>query len=119
MSWRAYVDESEPAQRSGAGVYLLAAMVIEDQNEAAAREMALGLRLKGQRKLHWHDENTERRELLIDAVAGLSALHLITVRTDQHAPSERRRRLCLNRPGSGGDPRYGIATGVWSVRLSA
>lgn len=47
MSWRAYVDESEPAQRSGAGVYLLAALVIEEQNEAAAREMALGLRLNG------------------------------------------------------------------------
>ena len=51
MSWR----------RSGAGVYLLAALVIEDQNKAAAREMALGLRLKGQRKLHWHDEATSRR----------------------------------------------------------
>jgi len=57
--------------------------------------MAVGLRLRGQRKLHWHDEDAPRRKHLVDAVAELSALHLVVVRVDQHARPERRRRLCL------------------------
>jgi len=50
MAWTAYVDESEPDPRSGsAGVYLLAAALIEDIEEGAAREVVAGLRLPGRR----------------------------------------------------------------------
>jgi hypothetical protein len=95
VSWRAYVDESEPDQRSGAGTYLLAAAVIEDQHEDAAVAATRALLLAGQRKLHWHDEGAARRAQLINAVSDLPALYLITVRTDRLARPERRRRLCL------------------------
>ena len=95
MSWSAYVDESEPDPRFGAGVYVLAAALVEQQDQLTVQEAMTGLRLKGQRKLHWRDEDTGRRKLLAETVAELPALHLIVVKIDQHASSERRRRLCL------------------------
>jgi hypothetical protein len=97
MSWCAYVDESEPNSRPGAGVYLLAAALIERRDHEAVRTAALDLRLKGQRKLHWHDENTARRKVLIETVAQLPALHLIIIRSDPLVRSERRRAMCLSR----------------------
>jgi len=98
MAWTAYVDESEPDPRSGsAGVYLLAAALIEDIEEGAAREVVAGLRLPGQKKLHWHDEDDKRRAVVAETISRLPALHLLIVRVDQPASSERRRRLCLAR----------------------
>lgn len=97
MSWCAYVDESEPNSQSGSGVYLLAAALIERRDHETVRTAALELRLKGQRKLHWHGENTARRKLLIETVAPLAALHLIIIRSDPLVHSERRRAVCLSR----------------------
>ena len=58
MSWTAYVDESEPDPRSGsASVYLLAAALIEDVEHDAVRAIMEGLRIRGQRKLHWNAED--------------------------------------------------------------
>ncbi|RUQ02852.1 hypothetical protein D8M34_17595 [Microbacterium sp. HSID17254] len=97
MSWCAYVDESEPDPRFGPGAYVLAAALIDQVDQEAARVTMAALRLRGQRKLHWHDEDAPRRQLLTDTNAGLPALHLIVVTVDVPARSERRRRLCLAR----------------------
>ncbi|TQM01716.1 DUF3800 domain-containing protein [Pseudonocardia kunmingensis] len=98
MSWSAYVDESEPDPRSGgSGVYVLAAARIEHADRDAARAALTGLRLRGQRKLHWHEESDQRRKDLVAAVAALPALHLVVVLVDAAASSERRRRKCLTR----------------------
>ncbi|MFR9806480.1 hypothetical protein ACL02T_29950 [Pseudonocardia sp. RS010] len=97
MSWYAYVDESEPDPRFGAGTYVLAAALIDQRDHETAQAAVAALRLKGQRKLHWHDEDAPRRKLLTETIAELPALHLIVVKVDQSATSERRRRLCLAR----------------------
>ena len=90
MSWSAYVDESQPDPRTDPGAYLLAAAMLPTEHLQAAL-------LRGQRKLHWRDENEQRRKLLTAAVADIEALHLVVVRVDLQASSERRRRLCLRR----------------------
>jgi hypothetical protein len=94
----AYVDESEPDPRSGsAGVYILAAALVEmNQQHAISAEIAK-LLLPGQPKLHWHVEDDRRRKLLTATVAGLPATYLVAVKVDRHATAERRRRLCLGR----------------------
>ncbi|MFG1638592.1 hypothetical protein ACGFKX_27600 [Pseudonocardia alni] len=76
---------------------MLAAALIEREDEEAARAAVAALRLRGQRKLHWRDEDRSRRKLLTEAIAALPALHLIVVKVDITAASERRRRLCLAR----------------------
>lgn len=69
MSWCAYLDESEPDRRYGPGTYVLAAALIEREDEEEARAAVAALRLRGQRKLHWHDEDRSRRKLLTEAIA--------------------------------------------------
>jgi hypothetical protein len=96
MSWTAYVDESEPDPRSGsAGVYLLAAALIEDVEHDAVRAVMERLRIRGQKKLHWNAEEPKRRTVIAETVARLPAMHLVVVRTDAAATAERRRRKCL------------------------
>jgi len=97
MSWSAYVDESQPDPRADPGAYLLAAAMLPTEDLQAARAAVRSLLLRGQRKLHWRDENEQRRKLLTAAVADIEALHLVVVRVDLQASSERRRRLCLRR----------------------
>ncbi|MBV9161382.1 MAG: hypothetical protein JO309_13815 [Pseudonocardiales bacterium] len=93
MSLHAFVDESEPS----AGAYLLAAAVITGDHLDTARTTIDALRLRGQRKLHWHGENDNRRMLGIKTIATLPALHLVVIRAARDEGSERRRRLCLRR----------------------
>jgi hypothetical protein len=54
-----------------------------------------GLRIRGQRKLHWNAEDPKRRTVIAGTVARLPAMHLVVVRTDAAATVERRRRKCL------------------------
>lgn len=42
------------------GTYLLAATVLPAEQLLAAREIVSALRLRGQRKLHWRNENDPR-----------------------------------------------------------
>lgn len=93
MSWSAYVDESEPDP----GAYVLAAALIPAGLRDEVRTAVAALRWRGQRKLHWHAENDQRRKLLTAAVAELEALYVVVVRVERTESSERRRRLCLRR----------------------
>lgn len=97
MIFHAFVDESEPSTGDSPVVYLLAAAVIAVDHLDTARTTIETLRLRSQRKLHWRDENDNRRMLGIKTIATLPALHLVVVRAAADERSERRRRLCLRR----------------------
>lgn len=93
MSLCAFVDESEPSPDA----YLLVAAVVAIDHLDEARTTIEALRLRGQRKLHWHSENNNRRLLGIKTIATLPALHLVVIRAAREERGERRRRLCLRR----------------------
>jgi hypothetical protein len=98
VNFHAFVDESELSTGDSPGVYLLAAAVITVDHLDTARTTIEALRLRGQRKLHWRDENDNRRMLSIKTIATLPALHVVVVRAAADECSERRRRrLCLRR----------------------
>lgn len=95
---RAYLDESQSHHKEDPDTYLLAATVCGPDELEAAREQITGLRLRGQRKLHWHDESHRRRRKIAQAIAELPLEHLVVVRNGLPGERvERRRRLCLER----------------------
>lgn len=95
MGRHAFVDESEP--RVPAGTYLLAAAMVDGADLENVRYAVSALRLRGQRKLHWRNEGESRRKEITAALARLPMIHLVVVKTDAAASSERRRRLALGR----------------------
>ncbi|MCA1672422.1 MAG: hypothetical protein LC799_09535 [Actinobacteria bacterium] len=82
MSWSAYVDESQPDSRADPGAYLLAAAMLPTEQLQTARAAVRALLLRGQRKLHWRDENEQRRRLCLRRLlcelddAGVAQVHL-------------------------------------------
>lgn len=87
----AFVDESYTDSRYTFGVCLLEPYDLDD-----ARERMRSLLLPGQKKVHWHEENTKRRRVIARTVASISARHLIVVRHSSVSERpERQRRLCM------------------------
>jgi hypothetical protein len=96
--WRAFVDESESDRKADPDTYILAAALIEPCALDEIRTKVRGLLIPRQRKMHWHDESTRRRDTIIQAIADLEALHVVVVRSGiPEETSERRRRKCLER----------------------
>ncbi|HUZ26764.1 MAG TPA: hypothetical protein VMV07_23675 [Streptosporangiaceae bacterium] len=94
----AFLDESQSDHQRDPDVYMLAAAVCGHSALTPAREAITALRLKGQVKLHWHDESDKRRQLITETIAGLGLDHLVVVRDGQPGEKpERRRRHCLER----------------------
>jgi hypothetical protein len=94
----AHVDESMSDSKRDPGTYILAAGICEPADQDRIREEMEDLRLKGQQKVHWHDEDHKRRQQIIERVGRLPLMHLIVVRDDMpDARPERRRRLCMER----------------------
>lgn len=92
MSWVAYVDES---MRADAGVYVLAAAVLDISDEAEAREAVAGLTASGPR-FHWRHESEKVQRRAVEAVCGLAALHVVVVGAPLNlVKQERARRHCL------------------------
>ncbi|MEO3807829.1 hypothetical protein ABGB17_02365 [Sphaerisporangium sp. B11E5] len=61
-----------------------------------SREAMRGLLLKGQRKVHWRAESSDRRLKLVDAIADMPIEGLVVVRSLRGSGRvERRRRKCL------------------------
>lgn len=91
----AYVDES--LRTTPGGLYVIAAAVVLTEPDEA-RQVALSVLLRGQRRYHWRDESEAQRHRMLDAMADLELLVLGYVRrpVDQHA-HERARVLCLRR----------------------
>jgi hypothetical protein len=94
----AFLDESQSNQSLDPDTYILAAGVCDHPSAEAARPIMSGLRLKGQVKLHWHDESEARRRRISEAIAEVPVRHLVVVRTgfNEDRP-ERQRRHCLER----------------------
>lgn len=93
---RAWVDESGSDQNVDAGTYILAAAIDRAGHCSVIRDRMTRLRLPGQVKLHWRDEDERRRSVIAMAVAASELELLAVVRTG--APGERierRRRKCL------------------------
>jgi hypothetical protein len=65
----------------------------------AGREATRELLLRGQRKLHWINESTQRRRRIIDSIAMLPLEHSVVVRShpESRDKPERRRGKCLER----------------------
>lgn len=61
---RAFCDESLRCRADGAGIYMLAAVLLPPHRVQHARDTMASLLLKGQRKLHCRDESARRRLLL-------------------------------------------------------
>lgn len=98
--YRAWVDESGSDYARDPGTYILAAVVLEVSTEDSARSSMQEMRLPGQNKLHWRDENTPRRRTISATVATLPAQCFVVVRsTPQVMPhdAERARRKCFER----------------------
>ncbi|GAA1936275.1 hypothetical protein GCM10009797_32300 [Nocardioides hwasunensis] len=84
--------------RRDPGAYILAAAICDTTAQDEIRAEMEVLRLKGQNKLHWHDEDHKRRQVIIERVAQLPLMHLVVVRDQMpDARAERRRRLCMQR----------------------
>lgn len=95
---RAWVDESGSDRARDPGSYLLAAALSQIDTESETRDRISSLRLPGQVKLHWRDEDSARRGAITRVVAECDVDHLVVVRTDAALERpERRRRKCLER----------------------
>lgn len=96
--WVAFLDESGSDSRRDPGAYIVSAVVLDAADVEEVREAMTVLRLPGQRKLHWRDEDDDRRLTIVKTLSQLPIEHYVAVH-DGHAaePSERRRRLAMER----------------------
>ncbi|WP_404388834.1 hypothetical protein [Humibacillus xanthopallidus] len=95
---RAYADESGSNHVKDPGTYILAAAVIEVPLEEDVRATMNAMRLPGQAKLHWRDEQHGRRSSIARAVAASPTEHVVVVRSDPAdlgGSRERARRKCF------------------------
>jgi hypothetical protein len=93
--FRAYVDES---LRLSARLYLMAAVFVDGNRAESHRAVLRGLLRRRQRRLHWRDEDDQRRAALIAAVAGLRPRGIVVVGEGMDPRhQERARRKCMER----------------------
>jgi len=92
----AYLDES--ARHSGAGLYVVAAALVPDDEAADVREAMRGLLAPRQVRFHWNKEHASARWRAVETVAALG-LRIVAVATSplDHRKTERARRHCLLR----------------------
>lgn len=94
----ARIDESTRDTGNGLLCVVGAAVVLRSDEDAARRALQ-GLRLPGQRVLHWRTESAERRRALLDAVADLgfvafvAACHPVSPKGQERARARNLKRL--------------------------
>jgi hypothetical protein len=111
--FRAYVDES---LRLSARLYLMAAVFVDGDRAESHRAMLRGLLRRGQRRLHWRDEDDRRRAALITAVAELRPRGIVVIGAGMDPRhQERARRKCIERLLWNLDQR-GVADAVFEQR---
>jgi len=91
----AWGDESGSQPERDPGTYLVAAVLIENEDVAIVRKTMDGLLLPSETKVHWHSSSDERRRVLVDAVAELPVCGIVVVHHDRDAKDRRHRRKCL------------------------
>jgi hypothetical protein len=97
-AFHAWVDESMRLRTGEPGTYILAAVVADPTVCEPTRDALRALLLKGQRRLHWRDEDLPRRQKMINCVAdaGVCAI-AVTESPVQRTKQERARRVCMER----------------------
>ncbi|MEU0521718.1 hypothetical protein [Streptosporangium sp. NPDC006007] len=94
--YMAWGDESGSSERLDPGTYMMAAAMGEPDAVTHLRDAMRSLLLKGQRKVHWHDESSDRRLKVVDAIADMPIEGFVVVRSSGEVDRiERRRRKCL------------------------
>jgi len=91
----AFADES---LRVRDGLYVLAAVIVADSNADDIRHTLRDLRQGRQARLHWREEGSKRRRILVTAIRELPYTGVVVV-ADGMAPGrqERARRQCIER----------------------
>jgi len=93
----AWIDESGSNSSLDPGTYIMAAAITFGTQVDPLRDLMRALRLPGQGKVHWRDEQASRHARITAAIAAADVEHLVVV-TSPHKDSEcaeRRRRLTL------------------------
>lgn len=94
----AWVDESESDRSVDPDVYVLGAVIVGSGAVDDTREAMSSLRMRRQKKVHWHDESAPRRQKIVTVLAELDVDCLVVVRHGRAGErSERRRRHALER----------------------
>lgn len=93
--WVAFGDESVRFLASPQA-YVMAAAVMDVSVIAEVRQAIGDLTLKGT-PFHWHNESRQRRQLAVETLAALPALHLVVAGTPMTQPKQdRARNTCLD-----------------------
>lgn len=91
----AYVDES---LRISDGLYILAAVIVADQEADHHRAALKDLLYRRQVRLHWRDESSPRRRHLVAAFCGLEHAGVVIIAAGMNSGrQERARRKCIDR----------------------
>lgn len=92
----AFGDESSAVRSETHQEYLVGAVVLPSTDLNDIREELRPLLLPGQIKLHWTAESEKRRRHIVDALAGLGAMHFVISHVSTRSnKTERFRRKCL------------------------
>jgi hypothetical protein len=84
--------------RIGAGVYVLAAVIVPNREADTYRTALRALLLPKQPRLHWRDERPKRRLEIVYALAELPPEVITVVGTDMPSSKQKRaRRKCMER----------------------
>jgi len=91
----AFADESGSSALRDPDTYLMAAVLIPDSQHDEARAIMSSLKHRGERKLHWYDENETTRSRIAETIGAMSLPSIVVVRSQTGEREERKRRKCL------------------------
>jgi hypothetical protein len=95
---RAFVEESMSDGARDSRAYILGATICQTADLSTVRQEIAGLRLQGQRKVHWREESDKRRRQIVELIARLPLEHVVVVRNGHPDDRlERRRRHAKER----------------------
>lgn len=95
---RVFVDESMSDRAQDSRAYILGATICQTADLSTVRQEIAGLRLRGQRKVHWREESDKRRRQIVELIARLPLEHVAVVRHGRPGDRpERRRRHAMER----------------------
>lgn len=94
--YSAFLDESSALRSENRQEYLVCAAIVPQESAEEIREALLPLRLKGQIKLHWSDEDEFRRRKIVSTIAELTPMTAVVTHISQpQKKTEHFRRKCL------------------------
>lgn len=91
-AFHAWGDESGSDQQRDPGVYIMGAVIAGEARTADLRDAMAGLRLRGERKVHWQSSSDARRDTIIGTITELEAESFVVVRVGPLDDRDERRR---------------------------